>query len=884
MDKQVFTNVIWGQEMNEGEISAELLKKHITEDVLYLRSKNIRDVPVDDIIYILEKVGQKISDKGSEYFAECVELLPSELNYSKQMVEYGLELFRIMLKRKSLVGRLGSLGDYHSLDSFSYIRGKKHDRVVPLGSICHIASGNIFLGAVDSLLFGILTKNINVLKVSSKDFIFPQIFMRALKEADIKELIYPNISMIYWQRDNEEAKAYIKKVFDAILLFGGEESVEDYKNGLSPRTQMFSFGPKLSFGVVCRGLCDSELKKAARGFAEDIVLWEQKACTSCQNIFIEKDRGNESFISYLHSSLEDISQRYPSPVIDIDSAIEIRKERELAKWKEFNRQGFLLEGKNSCHSIIAQESDTIIDSPLSRTVYVNYVDSYEDILKDCGKDIGYYMSTVSIACKGKMQEIAENFIRKGVMRFCKPGTMAVGYDVEAPHDGIHIADLLVRKIGIEDLESDSFGFEFKEKREKERILLSRINRLLTEALKSPFYKALYKDAVIPINSLEDFCSLPVLNMQDLSESESSMLTDCEGSKYVFSAGGSSGKKKYIWYSADEFEKSQRVFGRGFKGLGISRKDFVINYFRAGALWTGFIATNKGLEETGCKILSLTANQSEEEAIEYIREFKPNTIMSIPGNIILLAQKVKEKGLDICIDNIYYGGDHLTCQAEEYIKEVFKSKTVKSLGYAAVETGPIGFQCEHCKGTEHHIFEDWCYVERDVNGNALITVLERSLHPIIRYRVGDRIEFVNDLCACGRTSPKIKLLSRTDNIIKFNYCDFCISDLENITQSFKELSQFFQIVINPAGHELDLCIKLELQETLSKSQYDYLLRAVNEKIQLNSPALGKNSGLNLIRRLDLNILDSGGIERIERTGKIKKIIDNRLSTKKSEEVF
>ena len=74
----------------------------------------------------------------------------------------------------------------------------------------------------------------------------------------------------------------MKNICDGVLLFGGEEAVVNYKNGLSAKSEMYSFGPKLSFGLLCSGLNDEEIKIAAYGFADDIILWEQKACTSCR--------------------------------------------------------------------------------------------------------------------------------------------------------------------------------------------------------------------------------------------------------------------------------------------------------------------------------------------------------------------------------------------------------------------------------------------------------------------------------------------------------------------------------------------------------------------------------------------------------------------------
>ncbi|MGG7164788.1 acyl-CoA reductase [Clostridium ihumii] len=876
-----FKHVLFGNVLNESkDLDLDVFKEYLNEEILKEKLKKFNDVPIDDILIVLEKVGTLISDKNSIYFKKIMSSLPDLLLYSHSMVEEGLYILQDILKRENLSKRLSSLGNYHCLDTFVYEYNQKIKRAMPIGLLCHVAAGNVFLGAVDSLIYGIITKNINILKVSSQDFIFPSVFLDALMEADTNNIIYPYICLTYWNKENEKVTGYIKSICDAILLFGGEDSVINYKNGLSAKTKLYDFGPKLSYGLVCKNLSYEEILSAAEGFANDIVYWEQRACTSCQNIFIEEDENTDIFINALYSALENLSLKYPQPEIDLHSAIEIKSVRELNKWNEFNGKAKLIEGNNANHTLIIQNSHDIIPSPLNRTIYINKIKSYKDILHGNITNFKYYMSTTAIACDNNIQDIIEDFMNIGVMRFCKPGMMSSSDDPASPHDGMYLTNLLVKFINTENICIDSLGIDYLDTNKKDRILLSRLNNLLLTAKKSPFYSELYKDIELPLKSLNDFSKLPILEKKHLFENSidksSVMLTDVPNNAYTFSAGGTTGKMKYINYSNSEFREAKKVFGQGFRAAGINKNDYVANYMKSGALWTGYIAVNDGLEETGCKILSITSNQDEDETIEYLKLFKPNSIMSIPGNIILLAQRIEEKSLDITIENIYYSGDHLTEPAKEYLKKTLKAKKICSMGYAAVETGPIGFTCPHCDDREHHVCEDWCYLERSTDGDALVTVLGRTLHPIIRFRVGDKIDWIDEKCSCGRTSKKFRLLSRSDDIIRFNASDIHLKQLDTVISKFEPLSSFYQVTIEPLENMLKFNCNIELKDSSIKLDKSLLANKVKFELKNECIALNKDLKSNLIKELNVNILKPKEIKRVSRTNKLRRVVDKRIS--------
>ncbi|MBP7102333.1 MAG: hypothetical protein KBA86_03710 [Bacteroidales bacterium] len=869
------THYLFGNKIESEELNIAVALEYFSQEKLNDLSKRFMQIPLENILNVLEKTGLYMYDKEKPYYKQCMESLPHMLHYAPKMVEKGLSFIPSLLSRKTMLDRLSHLGNHHALDYPVYSGKGQLKRAVPTGIVCHLAAGNTFLGAIDSLLYGVITKNINIVKMSANDCFFPIVFMEALREADTDNIIFPYITMTYWKSSNESIAELVKNTADIILLFGGEEAVKSVKKEIAPKCEVIAFGPKTSFGIVSAELSQDELSLAAKGFATDIVFWEQRACTACQNIFIEKSENTDYFLQALFSALEETGITFPQETVNTDAAVEIRKQREIALWEQFTGNGQVMEGTTSNHSILVKYSNYISDSPLERTVIVNIVNAWKDILNASVPALKYYMSTVSIASKHK-QEIMNTLIPFGVMRFCSPGLMSSSASASYSHDGKYIVESLIRFINFEDFNDAHIGLDFMSEKEKEPILLSRINTVLSQAIQTPFYKQKYTGIDLPLKNFQEFQQLNPLTKEEMASISAhhsdAAFTAADNHCYLFSAGGSTGLKKYVLYSADEFSKSKELFGKGFRALGIKKQNVVANLFPCGALYTAFLAINKGLEETECKIISLTGNISHKDTLEYFTMCKPDTIFGLPSLLIPLAQYAEQNNYRFQLENIIYAAEHMTADAKKYLQAVFHAKKISSFGYAAVETGPIGYQCNCCKDNEFHVEEEWAYLESDENNEALVSCLHKSLQPIIRYKVGDCIEFIHETCKCGRLSPKFRLLGRSGEKIRISgYSEIYFEEIEKTTQSIVKDGFVIQLLLDPYGLYTQLRLNVETgswKDTLLKEK---LYHGFLNKI----PVLQLPKEKNMISQFEVFLLEPYTLPRVERSGKVRRIIDNRI---------
>lgn len=846
----------------------------LEEGKIFFNGKRMKDrvlafaeVPLDDVLSLLARVGKRLTEKG-RYRDHILEIMPRITGYSLPMMEKALEALAGLLSREALEERLSCLGDRRALDGWTTYQGKSC-RALPLGAICHVAPGNIFLGAIDSVITGMITKNINVLKLSRQDPVFPFIFLEALLEEDKPGKIASTLALTSWNHSNKQIMELVGREFDGILLFGGEDAVREYSKVTAPENRLLAFGPKLSWGLIRAGLNEQELDRAISGFSLDIALWEQKACTSCQNLFVEGEELARKVAEQLHIRLKQLDETLPQEDIDLDEGVDIRKERERVFWQSFQGENQLLEGKS--HSVILGRGGDIIPSPLNRTIYVNAIDNWLDLVHG---NMGYmsdHMSTAGVAVPAPLfDETLRGLEPLAVPRFCLPGTMGLGVDGSAPHDGSYMILGLVRLVSREDLPLERMGRFYDTRQRREERLLAELNRLVDHAMTSAFYKKLYADVKLPLTSLGAFGLLPVLEKNHLEKhcppKDTAMLTASPGASYIFSSGGTSGVPRHICWTAEEFKQAHCVLGQGLCTLGISSKDRVANLMRAGSLYTGFLAMNGGLEQTGCQILSITANQSIDDTLDLLEELKPNIAMGMTSTLVELAEKVSREKRNIFFDRIFYTGEAMSDSSRKLLAEVFKASKVGSLAYGAVEIGTLGSQCEHCKHDEFHLSEDWAYLEIDKDGEVFATATARLLHPIIRYRIGDRAAWVTEPCGCGRTTPKFRLLGRSDYYLRLLYNDLYMTDIERTLAWFSELTQVYQVSVwnGDKGIEAKLVVEGQDRANLSKDVWKTLKKEASEFSSL--PDFGCP--------FEIEVVASGSIPRVGRTGKIRPIIDLR----------
>ncbi|MFX1276350.1 MAG: acyl-CoA reductase [Promethearchaeota archaeon] len=278
-----------------------------TAESLSLKKRRAHDRDIDDVIEVIDQVGALWSDPNYEFRKEALEVLPITSGQSKVLCEIELTNMLSLLNKKSIENELlGQIGGKQYLEEWI----PKNDvriHAQPRGVILHNLAGNAFLIGVMSLSYGLITKNVNLLKLPHEEPYVPIKFCESM--ADIDKKIAKEIAALYWQGSRGDIfnELFNSGNVNCVVAWGGIDSIEDirrraYRYGI----KIIDNGPKLSFCVVSEDLFKDvkNMEEIANKVAIDVVCWNQKACLSPRVIYIV-DNPQKSAI--FHNNGESIS-------------------------------------------------------------------------------------------------------------------------------------------------------------------------------------------------------------------------------------------------------------------------------------------------------------------------------------------------------------------------------------------------------------------------------------------------------------------------------------------------------------------------------------------------------------------------------------------------
>lgn len=402
---------------------------------------------------------------------------------------------------------------------------------------------------------------------------------------------------------------------------------------------------------------------------------------------------------------------------------------------------------------------------------------------------------------------------------------------------------------------------------------------------SPYYRELYGN--ISFTKLAD---LPVTDQTLFWKSK--VVTSDSPDGIVFKSGGSTGAPKFSYFTSLEWQSFTKAFGHGMAQGILDNGDRVANLFYVGDLYASFLFIKDSLqwipvEEKRLAHFPIAGATDPKQILKTLEEFTINVIAGVPSAILTLLelyQNEKAHYPKLKLEKILFGGEALYPDQYIALKNIFPDIQISSIGYASVDAGLLGYSDRTCADGEHRVFEGAHIIEivdPDTNevitemnrvGKVLITNLTRKLMPIIRYPAGDLAMWVESPETPCR---KFKLQGRSDEAARLGTLSVYFEDTRTMAMNtLKEVSGLqFQMLLNHFDHKDELTLRLSGHDLkCTKDIQDRLIYAFKKEKTVYEDLLKKE----LIHPLKIEIVEMNLMEANVRTGKLKRVIDNRMS--------
>ncbi len=153
------------------------------------------------------------------------------------------------------------------------------------------------------------------------------------------------------------------------------------------------------------------------------------------------------------------------------------------------------------------------------------------------------------------------------------------------------------------------------------------------------------------------------------------------------------------------------------------------------------------------------------------------------------------------------------------------------------------------------------------GEILFSTLTREISPLPRYRCKDISRLNIEKCTCGRTHARHdKITGRTDDMMIIHGVNVFPSQIESVLLQFKELSGYYQIVLD--RKELGGLDQIKVQIELTNETFSDKIK----DLEAYTKEIGDRLHSNLLIHAKVELVAPGTIPRSE--GKAKRVLDLR----------
>jgi hypothetical protein len=153
------------------------------------------------------------------------------------------------------------------------------------GIVFHIAPSNVPVNFAYSLICGMLSGNLNIVRVPSKEYEQVEIICSAIRKLNQEpkyQTFSSRIALVHYDRQSS-ATAYFSSICDVRIIWGGDNTIEQIRtNKLPPRSFDVTFADRYSLCAINADnyIHESAPDKIALGFYNDTYLFDQNACTA----------------------------------------------------------------------------------------------------------------------------------------------------------------------------------------------------------------------------------------------------------------------------------------------------------------------------------------------------------------------------------------------------------------------------------------------------------------------------------------------------------------------------------------------------------------------------------------------------------------------------
>jgi len=246
---------------------------------------------------------------------------------------------------------------------------------------------------------------------------------------------------------------------------------------------------------------------------------------------------------------------------------------------------------------------------------------------------------------------------------------------------------------------------------------------------------------------------------------------------IHSTSGTTGIPSYIPLTAGDLENWVTGSARSYSASGIAPAQRIVSTYNAGPFVAG--AALAAFDRIGlCHIPMGTGNT--EGLLTAIERLEPEAAVLTPSYAAYLIERAPERGVDLrgsSVERVLVagepGGGEPAFRAQ--LEDGWGAKVTEAMGIGDIGPSLWG-ECQAqegmhlgARGFVHSELIDpetgaSVALEDGATGELVLTHLQHRAAPLLRFRTGDHVRVWTSPCRCGRTSPRVRCIGRSDDML------------------------------------------------------------------------------------------------------------------------
>ncbi len=306
--------------------------------------------------------------------------------------------------------------------------------------------------------------------------------------------------------------------------------------------------------------------------------------------------------------------------------------------------------------------------------------------------------------------------------------------------------------------------------------------------RSPFFSerlvaAGFADAA-SVGGLEAIAALPLTGKDDLRAGRSverpigaHLAVPLDEVARIYSTSGTTGTPSYIPLTAGDLAIWIEISARSYAASGVAAGERLISTYGAGPFVAG--AALDAFAALGLCHIPVGPGNTE-KLLAAVEALAPDAIALTPSYALHLAEVAAARGRDLArssVARLLVAGEPGGGEAEMRgrLEAAWGAQVTEAMGIGDVAVSLWG-ECGSRAGM-HFSGRGFIHVELidpetgaalawedGAEGELVYTHLRHRAAPLLRFRSRDHVRVRMDACACGRTSPRVRCIGRTDDML------------------------------------------------------------------------------------------------------------------------